>query len=846
MHKSRVYLIDATAFCYRAFYAIRGLATSSGQPTNAIFGFVRMLQKILKQYAPEYLAVCFDVSRKTFRQEKYAAYKAQRQAMPDGLSSQMPIIKRIIKAYGIRLFEQEGFEADDIIATLAAKARRKSLPVAVVSSDKDLMQLVDEGVVVVNPGTDDGEFDVARVNAKFGVAPAQIPDLIALLGDSVDNIPAVKGVSEKKAQELVRTFGSVEKILSQTETVVPDKLRALIDTNAEQIRLNKDLASLQRDMDLDFDLEALKIDQPDYQQLYNLFKELEFKAFLKDLPVTGKQDELKAQAVVLEDKDVRAAVKGHGAITVYALSGESLTLGIDGKIYTVPNMAGQVQAVLADPEVKKIGHDLKKLKIVLKGAGMELSGLWFDIMIAGYLVNPARSSFSLEDLAWEYLKKTVDDAASDGVKAVSLIMTLQPVFERLLRENGLEKLFTATEMPLVDVLAGMELCGIRLDTGKLARLSRDLEKKLAHLIEEIYALCGCQFNINSPKQLQRVLFEELKLPVVKRTKTGASTDEEVLRTLAAQHPLPRMLLEYRQLTKLKSTYIDALPEMVNPASGRVHTSFNQTGTETGRLSSSNPNLQNIPIKTELGRSIREAIIAFSGKSCLLSCDYSQIELRVLAHLSGDKTLISAFKQGHDIHKKTAALIYDIDEKEVSDQQRTVAKRVNFGIVYGLSAFGLARDLEIPLEQAQRFIEAYFVRYPGVKAYIGEQIVRAEKEGFVTTILGRRRYLPEIKDRNQSIRQFAQRQAINTPIQGSASDMIKMAMVRIQHHLQSQPVPGTMILQIHDELLFDVARTHLEQFGRMVKECMEHVFTLEVPVVVDMQYGANWAQMQPFQ
>jgi DNA polymerase I len=789
------------------------------------------------------------VSRATFRQKKYAEYKAQREAMPDGLSSQMSFIKDIIRAYGIPLYEREGFEADDIIATLAHGARKHGIKTTVISSDKDLLQLVDNDIAVISPQAEEIVYDTARVKEKFGLEPAQIPDLIALIGDSVDNIPGIKGISGKKAVALLTEYGSVEKIAAAAGAITPVKLRQAIEENAAQISLNKELASLDDRMDIGFSLDALAIREPDTKKLAQIFTELEFKAFLKDLPASVQPAGPAVSAVYVADKDMLSVCAQPSAELYIAGEGrDSLVFGVSDKVFRVEKTGACTRQILEDPGIRKVGHDLKKIKVALAGEGIELCGLYFDSMIAAYLLNPARPSFKLQDIAWEYLKEAgapgeADPAAPDHAHEAGLARRLYPVLKAALQENSLLGLFETLEMPLVEVLSDVELNGIRLDTEKLKKLSADLEQRLAKLIRTIYGLCGCEFNLNSPKQLREILFEKLQLPVGRKTKTGPSTDEEVLRNLAERHEFPRMLLEYRQLTKLKSTYVDALPLLVNPRDERLHTTLNQTGTQTGRLSSSNPNLQNIPIKTELGRNIREAIIAFSADSELLSCDYSQIELRILAHMSGDAALIDAFKQDADVHRRTAALVYGIDEAQVSDEMRNSAKRINFGIVYGLSSYGLSRDLGISIDEAQKFIDAYFVTYPGVKRYIDAQIEKAGKDGFVTTILGRRRYLPEIKDRNMAIRQFAQRQAINAPIQGSASDMIKLAMIRIYEGMKAKKAAARMILQIHDELLFDVPQAQVPQFAAWVRETMESVMKLDVPVKVDVARGRNWNQME---
>ncbi|MFA5411491.1 MAG: DNA polymerase I [Candidatus Omnitrophota bacterium] len=842
MSDKRLYLIDATAFCYRAFYALSGLTTSFGQPTNAVYGFVSMLNKILKEKKPEYLVVCFDVSRDTFRQKKFAEYKIQRPPMPEGLSSQLPLIKEIISAYGIAILEKEGYEADDIIATLARKAKENGLLTTIISSDKDILQLVDERTAVFSPYKDEGTlYNKKKVLERFSAKPSQIPDLIALMGDAVDNIPGAKGVGEKTAIELIKEFGSVKNLFKNIEGIKQERLKKIIKENLEQITLSRELAVLDKDIAIDFDLEKIKISLPDYQELFRLFKRLEFKTLLNGLP----QEAVKARAVklkVCKDEELKSLSGESGELFLYGERLGDLVFYAQDKFFRVDKSGPNLEALLVSPKVKKISYDFKKLKISLAKEKLPLTGVDFDVMLAAYLLNPSQPGYSLTDIAWDYLEKAQSQHL-DSREALDLIIQLRPKLEKELREKSLLPLFNNIEMPLVEVLARMELTGIKLDLEVLKRLSEDLEKRLIKLIEDIYEISGVQFNINSPKQLRDILFERLKLPVVKRSKTGPSTDEEVLRALADKHKLPALLLEYRQLMKLKTTYIDVLPELVDPKTGRIHTSFNQAATETGRLSSTNPNLQNIPVKTDVGRQIRRAIVASGEDNYLLSCDYSQIELRILAHLCRDERLTSAFKEGRDVHKITAALIYGLSEKDVTEAMREVAKRINFGIIYGLSAYGLARDLKISAEQAQGFIDAYFLRYPRVKEYVEEQTKIAQKNGFVTTISGRRRYLPEINNKNQAIRQMALRQAVNTPVQGSAADLIKLAMIQIHRQLETRRLKTEMILQIHDELVFDVPESELAEAAGLIRDRMENVLELNVPVKVDIKKGKNWLEME---
>jgi DNA polymerase-1 len=843
MSEKRLYLIDAAAFCYRAFYAIKGFTTSFGQPTNAVYGFVNILNKILKNHKPDYLAVCFDISRDTFRQKKFAEYKIQRPPMPDDLISQMPIIKDIIKAYGITIFEKQGFEADDLIATIAQKAKNIGLSVVIVTSDKDMLQLVDDNILVFSPYKDDGvSYDRKKIVERFGVGPERITDVISLMGDASDNIPSVPGIGEKTAESLINEFGSLENLLKNPDKIKSIKVRQAVKDNIQQINLNSELAILKRDVDIDVDFENLKTVPANYNELFRLFKYLEFKSFLKSLPHEDvAQDDVKI--TLLNEEEFISRVYKSREVFLFGSLCEDFTFSVQGEFARFDCRNENIKKILADPEIKKIGHDLKSVKIVLSKENVELDGLFFDTMIAGYLVNPAKSSLNLADLAWDHLGEVLEAVSLNNDKSLGLILKIYPKLEKELIEKSLDKLFKELEMPLVEVLAKMEMRGIKLDVKLIAELSRDVEKKLIKLIEGIYSVSGTQFNINSPKQLAEVLFEKLKLPVVKRSKTGPSTDEEVLRALSSKHELPELLIEYRQLMKLKNTYIDTLPLLVDKNSGRIHTSFNQTGTETGRLSSSNPNLQNIPVKTEIGRNIRKAIISSGEDYFLISCDYSQIELRVLAHLSCDKNLIQAFNNDLDIHRATAGLIYGVEEKDVTSQMREMAKRVNFGIVYGLTSFGLSRDLGIPVIEAQNFIDAYFTRYPKVKDYIQEQINKAKKDGFVTTILGRRRYIPEINNKNQGIRQFAERQAVNAPIQGSASDLIKLAMIEIAKDISGRKLKSTMIMQIHDELVFDVVNNEKEQLIGLIRERMENVLKLSVPIKVDIKKGKNWLDME---
>jgi len=762
--------------------------------------------------------------------------------MPDDLSSQIPLIKEIISGYGFSIIEKEGFEADDIIAGLSRQAASSGIPVTIVSSDKDMLQLVSDDILVLNPYKGSGLlYGKEEVFKDFGVAPAQIPDVLSLTGDAADNIPGIPGIGEKTAVKLILEFGSLDKLLNNINGISNEKIKGAIKGNIDRVRLNKELIFLSGSLNIGLDLEKLKLGKRDSGKLASLFRRLEFKRFLATLE-PEKESFPCAPLYECRDSELKDAFCP-GKELFLSVDNQGVFFYFQGKAMRIGKIGANFKKLLSDPRVKKVGHDLKKAKVILGRESIAVNGLYFDTMIAAYLLNPSRPGYDLESIAMDFLDPSLLASPVNPEKKLNLIRMLMPELENKLKEKELFKLFTDIEMPLADVLAQMELYGVKLDLKLLTSLSKELEKRLKSLMRDIYELSGSKFNINSPKQLRVILFEVLKLPVIKRTKTGPSTDEEVLSRLSGRHRLPELLLEYRQLTKLKTTYIDPLPSLVDSRTGRLHTSFNQCATETGRLSSSNPNLQNIPVRTEIGSKIRRGITASDKNGLLVSCDYSQIELRILAHLSKDINLVTAFNSASDIHKITAGLIYGVRESDVTDQMRDTAKRVNFGIVYGLTSFGLSRDLGISIGEAQAFIEAYFLRYPKVRDYIEEEIKIAEKKGFVTTILGRRRYIPEINSKNMSIRQFAQRQAVNTPIQGSASDLIKLAMINIQADIEKKSLRAKMVLQVHDELLFDLPKEELSSLVGLARDKMEKVLKLDVPVVVDIKQGANWLEMK---
>ncbi|MBL7198036.1 MAG: DNA polymerase I [Candidatus Omnitrophica bacterium] len=852
----RLCLIDTHSLCYRAFFATikANMMTSYGQPTNAVYGFVRMLNKILDDIKPEYVVMCFDVDKPTFREKKFKEYKIQRKPMPDDLKTQIPLIREIISAYNLKIIEKEGYEADDVIAALTCRAKKQGFKVIIVTSDKDMLQLVDSDIKVYNPYKGEGVyFSPREVEEQFGVRPKNIIDLLSLTGDSVDNIPGAKGIGEKTARELLEEFHSVDRLLENIDKIKSDKIRDLIRENKKEINLSQELIKLPTDFEVDFDLKDLSSRDADYEKLYKIFSRLEFKSLLKNIGdrVTKKNTGKRLDFIknIKESTDFKQLEKELKKTNAFSFSFNieqnefkvSIYAGGDN-LYVLSNR-DKLSLIFKDRKLNKIGSDIKRAKLIFDKYGINIGEDFFDIMIAAYLLTSARTDYQITTLLYDYLK-IGPLSNEDLVKNEAIfIYKLKEVLEKEFEDKGLKDLFYQLEMPLVDVLFRIEKNGVKIDCGLLNELSDNLNSQLNKLMQEIFKLSKRTFNINSPKQLREILFAELKLPIVKRTKTGPSTDEEVLRKLSTHHKMPSLILAYRQITKLKSTYVDVLPNLCDKKTNRIHSNFLQTGTETGRLSSNNPNLQNIPIKTEIGREVRGAFISSSAKWSLLSCDYSQIELRILAHLSKDEVLIAAFRKDCDVHKTTAALIYQVDIGDVQDQMREIAKRVNFGVIYGMSAYGLSKDLDISTQEAQDFIDTYFLRYPKVNEFINKQIEFAKDKGYVSTIMGRRRYLPYINSKNNNLRQFSERQAVNAVIQGSAADLIKLAMIDIQHELDKKNMQTKMVIQVHDELVFDFPKQEQFQLINIVKKGMEEAIKLDVPIKASLKIGQNWARME---
>ncbi len=880
-----LFAIDGSSFIYRAYFAIRGhLSNSKGLPTKAIFGFTQMILKLLKDWEPKYVALCLDAKGPTFRHEVFKEYKANRPVMPEDLAVQLPYIKEIARAFGLTILEIQGFEADDLIATLATKLKH---PLVIVGGDKDLFPLVRETVIIWDPVKDTLITD-RDIQERFGLPPQKLLDVRALCGDAIDNIPGVPGIGEKTALKLIKEFGSLDEVLARAQEIKQKRLREKLLEHADKARLSRELISLRTDAPIPLDLKAYRLQKRDLNTLRRLFRELEFKKLLKELPpqktlsyegyrLINQIDELKA--VLSKAQKAQRLVIDVESTHTNAMQGQLIGLALcfdPHTAYYLPfahqdktlsNLSLKardlLKPLLADPCLPKIGHNIKYDLIILQRHGLELQGLAGDTMVASYVLNPTRHSHALDELAEEilghhmisYKEVTSSLSKDENFAAVPLkkayIYACEDahvtylLYEKLwaqMQEEGLLELYQRIEHPLIQVLARMEMAGIRIDVGYLSNLSKQMAQELKTLEEKIYALAGEKFNLNSSVQLGYILFEKIKLPSVKRTKKtrAHSTDTEVLEALSDQHPLPKLILRYRTLAKLKSTYVDALPRLVHPATGRIHTSFNQTITATGRLSSSEPNLQNIPARGQEGPLIRRAFVPEEG-FLFLSADYSQIDLRVLAHYSADKNLIEAFRKGEDIHRRTAAEIFGIAPEEVTSDMRRMAKTINFGIVYGMSPYGLAKELKIGHQEAKAFIERYFQRYPGVKKYMEEIVTQAREKGYVTTLFGRKRPLPDINSPNRVAREFAERTAINTPIQGTAADIIKLAMIAIDRLITQQKLKTRMLLQVHDELLFEVPPEEVEVIQRIVREKMEGVVKLAVPLVVNLAVGKNWAE-----
>lgn len=911
--KGPVFLIDAMSFIFRAYHAMaaqRPMSTKTGIPTSATFVFVNMLRKLRADFSPHYLAAVFDVGAPTFRDQqaaampsfkkfdaktqtyidvKYAGYKATRSEMPADLAQQIPYIRRALHAYRIPILEMPGFEADDVIGTLAKKAADQDYSVFVVSSDKDMMQLVNDRVWVLNPPKDNLICDPPKVEEILGVPPERVIDVMALRGDSIDNIPGAPGIGDKGSVDLIQRFGSVESAIAHAGEIERKTYRESLENNRDMVLLSKQLVTIDCKVAVEFDPEKMQAQEPDPAAARSLFTELEFTTLVKDFLAEsvelGETDYREATSA----KDVSAVLKelskNPGAVLAVALESwgqlvdesdaeietasedaepdTQLTLTAAAEsaappshlrvaISTRPGAAlsvaldksesGQeLKQALADPKIRKAVHDSKAVMHVLDQCGAALAGVQDDTLLYAYLLDPTYTRYSLPDVAFRSFNLKTSETLGE---AADLTHRLATKLRDDVTRAKLTKVYDDIDFPISPVLARMEEAGIRIDTAVLAEMSERLERDANAKAREIWQKCDTEFNINSPRQLGDVLFNKLNLPKPVKYGKGKtiSTAVDVLEGLAVEHDVPRLVLEYRQLTKLKSTYVDALPAMVNPRTGRVHTTFNMAGSATGRLSSINPNLQNIPIRTELGREIRAAFIAEPG-NVLLAADYSQIELRLLAHFSADPLLVEAYRRGDDIHTLTASQVFGVPSGEVNAEHRRRAKAVNFGIVYGLSAFGLSQQIGIEQKEAKRFIDAYFEKYAGVRAFIDRTLEQARAELKIATLFGRVRPLPDMLSKNWNLRGFAERTAVNTPLQGTAADLIKLAMIRIDAEIRRRKLRSRMLLQVHDELVFEVPNGELDTMRRLVEQQMENVHELKVPLKVDLGVGPNWRDLE---
>jgi DNA polymerase I len=890
--KATLFLIDGSSQMYRAYHAIRGLSGPDGKSTNAVYGFTTMLRKLLTDHQPAYIAASFDLPGPTFRDQMVTDYKANRTAMPGDLAEQIPWVHEACEALGVPVITSEGFEADDVIATLARCAVQEGYDVAIVTGDKDFFQLVDDRIRVFNPRDEGTWYDAAGVREKWGVAPEQVVDVLALMGDAVDNIKGVPGIGEKGAKDLIATWGTLDALLEHAGEVPQKKYREALLAHADDARQSRELLRFRGDVPCGFEIDAFRFRGASRERCYALFSRLGFRSLTMEFAPTAETIE-KQYAAVTTSEALAALVEelsgaGRFALRVLPDRPTAMLATIVGlafatsprRAWYVPLQQGSLlgeeglsgrevlaalKPLLEDPAVAKVAHDAKFDAVVLAQHGVTLAGLVFDSMVVSYLLDATRSGHPLEDTALEHLgykALTEEDVCGRGAKAAGLAslpaaatlnyageradlaLQLAADLEPKLIEAGLDEVYRTLELPLLPVLVEMERTGVRLDGPALAAQSHRIEHELQVLSTRIFELANFEFNINSPKQLAEVLFDKLQLPALKRTgKTRAvSTAVEVLEELALTHDLPRLVLEWRALMKLKGTYIDALPQMVHPQTGRVHTCFNQAVAATGRLSSSDPNLQNIPIRTELGREIRRAFVADAGH-VLISADYSQIELRVLAHLSQDETLIAAFQRGDDIHDQTALKVFGPESGLGSHELRRRAKIINYALLYGKTAFTLAKDIGVTQQAAQAFIDAYFAGFPRVRGFIDGTIATARETGVVKTLFGRRRLVPELRSRNGQVRSAAERVTVNMPIQGTAADILKRAMIDVHAAIaalsgRSGPA-GRMILTVHDELLFEVPRERADELSAVIREQMESAAVLAVPLTVDVGIGDNW-------
>ncbi|OQB14184.1 MAG: DNA polymerase I [Firmicutes bacterium ADurb.Bin193] len=834
----KLMILDGNSIVNRAFYGIRLLTNSEGLYTNAVYGFLNILFKYLDEEKPDYLCVAFDLPAPTFRHQQYEQYKAHRKGMPDELAVQIPVLKEVLSAMNIAMFSLEGFEADDIIGTASAHCEKSDKECVVLTGDRDGLQLATDKtrikLVTTRLGSSETtDYTAKTVFEKYGVTPSEYIEVKGLMGDSSDNIPGVAGIGEKTAFELIKAFHSIENIyenLSSPE--IKDGVRKKLQEGRDSAFMSRSLAMINKNVPIDIDFKQCTLKDYDNDRLIPLFKRLNFNSFITRLKLE-EAPVAKQEAIVTSDiAGVKSRLKSAGMMFYRIYDGKiAVSTGKDD-IVTVPCVPEDFSDVFSDPDIKKIGHDIKSDLT----AGIDIKNIYFDTAIAAYIVSPSKTVYDIAALTLDYLGY---DTPNEPSAALSSIVALYEYLKGEIEKCGQNKLFYEVEMPLVEVLADMQKIGVAVDTQKLGEFSDMLGKRINELTAEIFAYADGEFNINSPKQLGEVLFEKLRLPVIKKTKTGFSTDVEVLESLKGSHEIIDLIMEYRHIVKLKGTYADGLMAVINPQTGRIHSSFNQTVTVTGRISSTEPNLQNIPVRTALGKEIRRVFRAGSDDFVLVDADYSQIELRVLAHIAADENMIDAFKDDEDIHTRTASQVFGVPRAEVTERMRTRAKAVNFGIVYGIGAFSLSQDLGISVSEAKKYIENYLNTFSGVKRYMESIIEKGKADGYVTTVLNRRRYLPELKTNNFVTRSYGERIALNTPIQGSAADIIKIAMVRVYKRLKSEGLASRLILQVHDELIVEAKKDEAERVKVILKDEMENAFTLSVPLKVDIGVGKTW-------
>ena len=878
----KLFLVDAMAHVYRAFFApMMRMNAPSGIPTKVPFLFANIVRRLIKDYQPDYIGIVFDTSKPTFRDKLFEFYKAQRPPMPDEMSVQLPYVRRLCEAMRLPILEFDGYEADDVIGTMAKQGAKKNLDVLVVSNDKDMMQLVNPGVRILRTGSGgakaDTIVDAKKVEEILGVPPDKVIDLMALLGDTVDNIPGAKGIGEKGATELIQKYQSVESALEHADEVTNKRYREALQQQKEQVLMSKQLATIETGVPLELDLEKLKLREPDGDALMELYRELGFNSLMKELLAGGVKEKSASgeqesdgsdkaglgsrkrdYAQIANAEELRSYLKklpakAHLALWLNLDLGERETEGFgthvagielstkedEGRAIWVDGKGEALKAlepVLGDEKRQKIVHDPKLFQLL---AG-RVENIEHATQLYDYLLRPTTAKHEFADVIFRHFNVPIGGGTGEHA---DFLQRLAPVLRKQVEEQGLAGVYEKIDLPLAGVLAEIERSGIRVDPEALAKMSESMEKEVRRLEKEIWDAAGSEFNVNSPTQLAEILFDKLNLqPPGRRGKAKErSTAADVLEAMADQHPLPGKIIEYREIAKLKSTYVDALPKLIHPETGRLHTSFSQTGTATGRLSSSDPNLQNIPVRTELGREIRAAFVAEKGK-VLLSADYSQIELRIMAHFSRDPVLVESFRNGEDIHARTAQEVFGVGPLAQTADHRRAAKAINFGIIYGLSAFGLAKQLGIEQKEAAQFINAYFTRYRGVKEYLDNVLVETRKSGVAKTLFGRIRPIPEINATQMQLRNFAERTALNSPLQGTAADLIKLAMISIDGRLKEKKLATRMILQVHDELLFEAPMKEKDAVEKVVREEMESVYKLTVPLVVEIGTGPNWRDL----